>query len=142
MELTNLEKILFSQMAFYYAYICLLLFFTFSKRKMAVAKKEMSFEYFKVYEGSIPEEVKVFGNHLNNQFQMPLIFFITCLAAVQTKSVDWIAVVLGFVFVGTRMIHSLIHLGKNRPLKRATFYSLGMLAIFFLWLNIIFTIYN
>ncbi len=56
----------------------------FVVRYRAIKNKQLKISHFRTYEskeGSIPEQVVIFGRHFDNQFQVPVIFLITCVAA-------------------------------------------------------------
>ncbi len=129
-------------MAFYVFYIWALLVSGFVVRKRSIDLKEMSIKYFKTYAdpSSTPEKVQVYTRHVDNQFQAPPIFLITCLVYLAAPvSAAW-GIYLAWAYVGTRVLHSFIHLGSNNVIHRAGLYGLGWLLILSMWIEILLTV--
>ena len=124
---------LFYPMAFYILYIGSIIILCFKTRKRAVSKKEMSFGFFKTYSGNASERVIVVGRHLDNQFQVPPLFMITCLSLQLTGNVTILTVSLAWGFVASRFLHSFIHLGSNKVPYRFMAFVLGWLVITAMW---------
>ena len=128
-------------MAFYCAYVFLLLFLNFRLRVRAV-KKGMHGSYFKAFQGTdVPDQVIIFGRHIDNQFQAPLYFMVSCLAAAQAGAVTGFTLTCAWLFVLSRMYHSYIHLGSNKVLRRAKIYAFGWLFIFLIWGQVLVSVF-
>jgi hypothetical protein len=126
---------LFFPMFFYIFYMFFLLLKNFKIRVKAIENGEISKTYFKLYTGSeLPLEVDVMGRHLNNQFQLPLVFFVTCLTLLNLQVSPIVSTILASLFVLSRLFHSYIHLGSNHILHRAKVYALGWIFILLMWL--------
>ena len=74
-----------------------------------------------------PEESRKFANCYTNQFELPVIFYALCLAALQTGKADYLMVLLAWCFVVTRFIHAYIHTGSNNVRHRGGAFALGFL---------------
>lgn len=122
---------------FYIFYIVCLGVVMFKKRINAIKGKEISAQYFKDYQGVVPAQLKVYQNHFENQFQFPVVFFITCLALIQTQATTMVTVLLSYCFVLTRLFHSYFHLGSNNLRLRGLSYLTGVFIILALWINIV-----
>lgn len=124
------------------AYFFLMVFSTvymFRERKKAVISGVISKKYFRAQIGEPPpENLVVIGRHYDNQFQVPVLFFITCLTLMQLGVESVLSLSLAWIFVFSRMIHSFILLGKNHILNRVTAFGLGWLALILLWLQILY----
>jgi|FLYM01.1.fsa_nt_gi hypothetical protein len=127
-------------MVFYVFYMVLLGLLNFFVRKSSAQNKELKLSYFKAYTGDAPERVIVVGRHFDHQFQVPLLFFITCLASEIYKADLSTATMLAWVFVATRIVHSFIHLTSNDVIKRAISFFAGFLVVLGMWINILFSI--
>lgn len=129
----------------YISYICLIALLMFFRRVRAIRQGNLGFGYFKSYSAPLPgkmppvvaEGLTVVHNHFVNQFQVPILFFITCLAAAQLGAVSPTLVWLGYLFVFTRVVHSIIHLGVNDIRFRALAYAMGLLTILAMWSQIL-----
>ena len=126
-------------MGLYVFYIWFLLMASFRVRKQSLNSKKLRFSYFKTYlsDSEIPENVRVYGRHVDNQFQAPMIFFITCLTYIAMPLDPKIGIFLAWAFVLLRFAHSFIHLGSNNVLKRAATYTLGWLCLLGMWVEIL-----
>jgi len=129
---------LFLPMFFYVVYIVLLGILNFLTRKDHARKREVSLGYFRTYTGAAPDRVLVVGRHFDNQFQIPLLFFITCLATQFYGASGPVAVALAWLFIASRLVHSFIHLGSNNVLYRATAYMVGVILVLTLWVHLFF----
>ncbi len=123
--------------ALYYFYIFGLGMCLFFARKNAVKSGELDGTYFKTYQGEIPRKLKQLENNFNNQFQVPAMFMIVCLAAIQFKCVSPLFFVMSCLFVMTRFFHSYIHITSNKILMRAGSYFMGVIIVALLWLLIL-----
>ncbi len=127
-------------MAFYLVYIIFLLFLNFRVRFDAVKSGNLPASYFKLFQGTeVPEKVAVYSRHIDNQFQVPPYFMLTCLVAAQVDAVSILTVVFAWAFVFFRLVHSYIHLGSNNVIQRAKAYFAGWFFIFLIWVQIIMT---
>jgi hypothetical protein len=124
-----MDKVLIGILCFYYFYILAYMYYMFVSRKKAIVQKEVRARYFKSYQGETTERLQVIQNHFNNQFQVPILFFIVSVLCLQQNKVTIVTIIFAILFVLTRLMHSFIHLGENHPLKRAMIYFLGVVLI-------------
>ncbi len=111
----------------------------FRSRVRAIKSGKIAPKYFKTYMGQAPEEkVIVMGRHYDNQFQVPVLFLITCAVCLAMNSVNVITVILAWVFVVSRLFHSWIHLGSNIVQRRAAAFAFGWLVILLLWAQLVY----
>ncbi len=76
-----------------------------------------------------PDDVRKVANNIRNQFQLPVLFFVVVLALFALRSVDTAAVVVAWLFVGSRVVHSWIHVGSNYVPNRTRVFKLGLLFL-------------
>ena len=119
----------------YFSYIFAIGFIMFKKRVRAVRNKEISAGYFKDYQGQVPQELKIIANHFENQFQVPVVFFITCVGVVLSSEPSLWTLILAYAFVLSRLLHSYFHLGRNKLPQRASAYFLGLIFVLLMWLE-------
>ena len=129
-------------MGLYILYMWCLLVGNFVIRKKSVQNRKMKLSYFKDYSDveSVPSHVLIYGRHVDNQFQAPMIFFISCLTYLAIPLDPRFGIYFAWGFVISRVVHSFIHLGSNNVLRRATAYALGWVCILAMWLEIIFSV--
>ncbi len=125
--------------AFYVFYIVSLIVYNLSCRLKSIKSKEISPKYFKNYadKTSLPERLIVLERHIDNQFQLPTIFLATCAAHMATSQVNFLTIILAWLFVISRLFHTYIHLGSNNVLHRAQTYGVGLIVIIVLWAQLI-----
>lgn len=82
-----------------------------------------------------PDHARKLGNCFSNQFEIPVIFYVLCLIALQTRMADSASVVLAWGFVISRFVHAYIHATGNRVTRRGLAFLvgaifLGLLAVY------------
>lgn len=127
-------------MAFYVVYMWALGVFMFRTRVRSVKSGQVEAKYFKVFAGDLPpDKVVVAGQHYDNQFQVPILFLVTCGLFLALDVATMRTVVLAWAFVATRLAHSWIHLGRNALMKRVAAFAAGWLVILLLWAELVCT---
>jgi len=82
-----------------------------------------------------PENERKFSNAFDNQFQLPVLFYVFCLVAVYLGP-TWFEAGLAWVFVLSRIVHAAIHVTSNHVVHRFTAYAIGMGLLVIFWLDI------
>ncbi len=97
----------------------------------------ISDEYLRVGVGPRPaDKIVDVHHHFSNQFEVPVLFYLGCIAVVVTDSIDGASVTLAWSFVGLRAVHTAIVLVKNNPKIRVGPYVLSTLAVWAIWANL------
>ena len=73
-------------------------------------------------------------NNLTNQFELPVLFHVCCLALYATGAAGAVAVALAWLFVLSRYVHAWIHVTSNRIRFRQPAFTLGFLALGAMWI--------
>jgi hypothetical protein len=129
-----MNRDLICPMAFYVLFMWLSAVYTFVTRFRSIKSGQVSIKYFRALVGEAPpENVVIAARHYDNQFQVPILFFITCLLCIQLSTVNTVTVALAWLFVASRMFHSAILLGKNRVQYRVIAFALGWLVVVAMW---------
>jgi hypothetical protein len=83
-----------------------------------------------------PLRARLLSNNFDNQFQLPVLFYVAVLLALWSGATNWVEVGLAWLFVTLRYLHAAIHVTTNRVEQRFALYTSGLavLAIFWLWL--------
>ena len=73
-----------------------------------------------------------------NQFEMPVLFFVVCVLALDMRSIDFGFLVLAWLFVISRVVQVHAHLTHNRIAIRGGSYLAGcaVLMVMWLWLSV------
>jgi hypothetical protein len=75
-----------------------------------------------------------FGNCFSNQFELPLLFYLLIALALPLRHVDFVMVLLSWVFVVTRFAHAGIFVTSNNLQQRGQAWFAGVLVLFAMWL--------
>jgi hypothetical protein len=82
-----------------------------------------------------PEHEKRVSNALDNQFQLPVLFYVACGLSLYFGA-GWIEVILAWLFVASRIVHALIFATRNRVYRRFFSYTFGYLVLVLLWVDL------
>ncbi|MDX8515121.1 MAPEG family protein [Mesorhizobium captivum] len=106
----------------------------FKRRYLAVKSGEAKISQYKVRSTEPASSVTV-ANNLINQFELPVLFHVLCLALFVTNGVNYLTLALMWLFVVTRYVHAWVHLTRNYLLhrSRAFFLGAGILLIAWIW---------
>ncbi|TXH76839.1 MAPEG family protein [Thiobacillus sp.] len=77
-------------------------------------------------------------DNFTNLFEFPVLFYVLCLAMVATGMGTVVHVAAAWVFVGLRVVHSLIHITYNRVLHRFVAWMLSAAWLFAMWGGFVF----
>ncbi len=98
-------------------------------RQTALRSKDVDVSDIALDSSRWPEDARKFGNCYSNQFELPVIFYVLCLAALQTAKADFIMVALAWCFVISRIVHAYIHTGPNIVLRRGGVFGIGFIIL-------------
>ncbi len=73
------------------------------------------------------------ADNYKNLFEMPVFFYVLCLAALVTRQVGMTLLVLAWAYVGLRLVHSVIHMGYNKVMHRFYVFALSNGVLIALW---------
>lgn len=71
--------------------------------------------------------------NLSNQFEWPVFFHLACVLLIQFQAVTLAALVLAWVFVAGRVVHSLVQIGTTNIRLRGLVFTINFLAALGLW---------
>lgn len=111
---------------------------TFYVRVQSVKKGQLDYKYFRLMSGyDAPEKVIQVGRNFNNQFEVPMLFYVSVLTHIVMGIENTFAIVIAWFFVASRFLHSYIHITSNKLMHRVNAFWLGVLMIFVLWTHIL-----
>ena len=82
-----------------------------------------------------PEHEKRVSNAFDNQFQLPVLFYVACGLALYFGP-GWIEAVLASLFVVSRIVHAAIFVTTNNVIHRFAAYATGLTLLGLLWLDL------
>lgn len=112
------------------AVVLTLLFFT---RLRAVRSGETNQLYYKTYEGTESRASRQLSRHFTNLFEAPVLFYVACIAAMIIGSAGSIFLALAWTYVAARLAHAIIHIGKNKIIRRIVAYMFSWLVLLSMW---------
>lgn len=80
-----------------------------------------------------PPRVLQVGNAFHNQLELPLLFYTVILLALQARVLDVVLLVLSWMFVLSRLVHTYIHVTSNRLDRRTAVFGVGAIALLLMW---------
>ena len=86
---------------------------------------------------SVPGATSIPNRNLMNLLELPVLFYVACIALYVTKTVDDFAVALGWLYFVLRAAHSLIHLTYNRVLHRLSVFAASNVVLAALWIRLV-----
>ncbi|WP_172125378.1 MAPEG family protein [Devosia sp. 919] len=87
-----------------------------------------------------PLRARLLSNNFDNQFQLPVLFYIGALLALWAGVPNLIEVLLAAFFVASRYVHAAIHVTTNNVQQRFAAYGLGLAVLAIFWLVLVFRI--
>jgi hypothetical protein len=107
-------------------------------RFASVKSGKVRARYFKLMEGQeVPDIIIQSTRNFNNMFEVPVLFYVACLAYMTLNLVSELSIIFAWSFVSFRVIHAYIHLTYNHVLHRLIAFWFGIMAVMALWVNII-----
>lgn len=84
-------------------------------------------------QSSWPPEITQVGNCFNNQFQLPILFYVLVVLALFLRKADLLFVIMSWIFVISRIVHAGIHITSNNVTQRFAAYTVGMVVLLLMW---------
>src|SRR3954463_10859633 len=82
---------------------------------------------------NVPPDVSLPNRNLMNLLEMPLLFYVVCIALYATRTVDSVTVGLAWIYVALRAAHCGVHLTYNNVYHRLGVFSLSNVVLVVLW---------
>jgi len=77
------------------------------------------------------------ADNYKNLFEMPVLFYVLCLALFATQLASSGFVIAAWAYVALRVLHSVIHLGYNTVMHRFSAFALSSLLLLVMWIAFI-----
>ena len=110
-----------------------LLFALGPRRFAALSRGDTKVGDIALGESNWPPPVMQVGNCFNNQFQLPVLFYVLVVLALFLHKADLLFVILSWVFVISRIVHAAIHTTSNDVGRRFAAYTVGAGALLIMW---------
>lgn len=73
------------------------------------------------------------SDNYNHLFELPVLFYALCAVALAVDHVPATLAVGAWIFVASRVVHSLIQCTSNRVMHRLTAFLFGVVTLFVMW---------
>lgn len=81
-----------------------------------------------------PVYVRKFEYNYQNQFEMPVLFYVLTILAMITRHADLFFVLMAWVFVTLRVLHALVHVTFNQIRVRGGIFIASVIVLTVMWL--------
>jgi hypothetical protein len=103
-------------------------------RVRAARQRQVTAADFRYGESSrVPPWVSLPNRNYMNLLEIPVLFYVVCLVLFVTGTASPLANALAWVYVGLRVIHSIVHLSYNHVLHRLGAFAASNVALLALW---------
>ena len=82
----------------------------------------------------IPERLIQITNNYSNLFEIPVLFYIACLLCMVWQFQSQLMLGLAWVFVASRIVHSWIHLTRNKIIPRLFAFLTSVICVLIMWI--------
>lgn len=106
-------------------------------RIAAIRAKDVTIGQVALSNDAWPKRARAFGNNMNNQFETPVLFYALCGIATYAGATGGIMTGLAWLYVATRVIHTLIHTGGNNVFRRFQAFVAGIGALVAMWFGVV-----
>lgn len=95
----------------------------------ALKRREVRMSAIAVSNEAWPQPVRLLTNSYANQFESPVLFYAMILMALHLGATGLGMVVAAWVFVASRVAHSVVHLNGNNVRRRFYVFGTGIFAL-------------
>ncbi len=74
------------------------------------------------------------GYSFQNQFELPVLFYVLTILAIIAKHADFLFVVMAWIFVLSRIAHAIVHCTSNNIRARGPLFGIGAIVLMIMWL--------
>ncbi len=113
----------------------LLVIVVLSRRRIrAVKERRMDPKFYRRYDdGREPDEVRYVVRNLTNLFETPVLFYAVCIVAVLAGATQLWLVILAWLYVALRLVHTVVHINSNVVRIRFNVFLVSYFVLFAMW---------
>jgi hypothetical protein len=82
------------------------------------------------------------ADHFNNLLELPLLFYIAAILIWALQLSDSIYLIMAWLYLGLRLVHSVIHLSYNRVMHRLYAFGASSLVLLLIWVRLSWQLLN
>lgn len=103
-------------------------------RFVAVQREELNPRYYELNRGGkLPEYLAKVSNNYDNLLSLPILFYVISILMLITANDEVAQIILAWVFVVSRYIHSYIHTTYNNVKHRMRAFMFGVITLLSMW---------
>lgn len=100
----------------------------------AVRRGEVRVRDIALGQSNWPPRAQQISNCFDNQFQLPVLFYVLTILALFLRKADLLFVVMAWIFVLLRIVHAAIHVTSNHVGRRFQAFAAGMVVLLVMWI--------
>jgi len=113
-------------------------FATGISRVISVRRREVNPKHYILMTGDTPPDyVQKIGRNFANLLETPILFYLLAALVVALKIDSTLMLNLAWLYVGLRLVHTLIHISYNYVIHRFMAFVLSMLTLLAMWIEFI-----
>ena len=106
-------------------------------RFKAVRTGDLDGRYYQLNRGAeTPVYLAKFSNNFDNLMATPTLFYVGCILTTTGHYVTTSSVIIAWLYVISRCLHTYIHTGRNQVMPRMRMFMLSLTLLTLLWLNL------
>lgn len=82
-----------------------------------------------------PEPLHLWARHYSNLFELTVLFYFWVAVVLATESLNMVSLSLAWVFVASRVVHSIEHVTRNRLPVRLSLFLFGYGVLMAIWVS-------
>lgn len=110
-----------------------LLLWLASMRRFLLKSLKVKWQDIALKQKPWPEQAQQISNCLQNQFEIPILFYVLIALSVATQKASLAFVILEWLFVATRLAHAYVFTTSNYVPLRGQFFIAGVLILLGMW---------
>ena len=109
-----------------------------TSRLISVRKRQVNPKLYRLMSGyEAPDYVQKLTRNLSNLLEMPILFYVLGVLLVALQIEDPAMVDLAWLFVGLRVVHTVIHITYNHTIHRFMVFVASVLTLLAMWIKFI-----
>lgn len=108
-----------------------------ARRYRAVRQRTVRMREIALNIDAWPDDARKVSSNLRNQSESAVLFYILCGVATYVGVTPIGMTILAWIYVASRVVHTLIHVTSNRLPLRALVFASGLTALFVMWIVIV-----
>ena len=103
-------------------------------RFAAVRRGDLTPRFYELNRGGkMPDYLAKVSQNYDNLLELPILFYLLAVCLFITDKVDMAQLLLAWLFIASRYVHSYIHITDNKLRPRMRAFLLGVLLVIVMW---------